>query len=170
MVITVPEFKLVKGRLVFLAGPIQGSEDWQKRAIGLLLSGYPLLNIATPRGDYTKKKFDFDAQVDWESYYLKLSARLGGILFWLAKENEHFCNRAHAQTTRSERAEWITKYTMNRDARHFMNIDKIHIFVGIEEGFTGEKYIRRRMSQDCPEITIHKTLEDLCEEVVQKLK
>lgn len=170
MVIVVPEFKPVVGRLVFLAGPIQGAEDWQNKAIKLLLSGYPLLNIATPRGNYKDLNFDYDLQVDWESYYLKLASTTGGIIFWLAKENIHYCDRSYAQTTRFELAEWLTKYMINKRVRPFVAIDKINLFVGIEEGFTGAKYIRRRMSQECPEITIHDTLESLCREVVLKLR
>lgn len=59
MILTPPEFKnQIDGKLVFLAGPIQGALDWQKRAIELLLQDAPDLNIANPRGDYSNIKFD----------------------------------------------------------------------------------------------------------------
>ncbi|HBM45596.1 MAG: hypothetical protein UT05_C0005G0026 [Parcubacteria group bacterium GW2011_GWF2_38_76] len=159
MLVVVPDFKEIHNQLVFLAGPIQGAEDWQKTAIEIIQKKSPSLNIATPRGDYSNKKFDYDIQVDWESYHLSLASESGGILFWLAKEKEHFCHRAYAQTTRFELAEWITKYTFNKG---------IKLFIGIESGFSGERYLKKRIEQDCPEITIHSSLEDVCEELIQK--
>lgn len=119
-----------------------------------------MLNIASPRGDYSNRKFDYNTQVDWESHYLNEAARTGAILFWLAKEKEHICDRAFAQTTRFELAEWVTKYGQDKNLR---------LSVGIEPGFSGERYLRRRIGQDHPEIKIYSTLDDVCREVAQKL-
>ena len=159
MKITPPDHKEIKGQLIFLAGPIQGAEDWQKRAIELISIGNPSLNIASPRGDYSKRKFDYDIQVDWETHYLNLAAGSGAILFWLAKEKEHISGRAYAQTTRFELAEWVTKYKFNK---------KLKLSIGIEPGFSGERYIRKRVGQDHPEIKIYSTLNDVCKEIIQK--
>ncbi len=159
MIIIVPDFEKITGPLAFLAGPIQGAEDWQKRAIEIF-SQNPSLNVASPRGDYVGKKFDYNVQVDWESHHLALASRSAGILFWLAKEKEHFCHRAYAQTTRFELAKWMARYTFDKS---------IKLFIGIESGFSGEKYIRRISGQDCPEITIHSSLEDVCKELIQKI-
>ena len=160
MVIVVPEFKIVKGQIVFLAGPIQGAEDWQARAIDLISKANHKLNIATPRGNYANMNFDYDLQVKWESHYLARASRSGAILFWLAKEKVHYCERSYAQTTRSELGEWRTMAKIN---------PLIKLFVGIEPGFTGERYQRAKLEEDCPNVKIHKTLEDLCRDVVQAL-
>ena len=158
--IIVPDYKEVTGPLVFLAGPIQGAEDWQRAAIEEL-SKYPAINIASPRGDYSNRKFDYDIQVDWETHHLNQAARYGGILFWLAKEKEHICNRSFAQTTRFELAEWVTKYGQDKNIR---------LAIGIEPGFSGERYMRKRIGQDHPEIQIYSKLEDVCSDIVRKVQ
>ena len=157
-IITAPDYKAVEGPIVFLAGPIQGAEDWQRRAIEFIAGENPVLNIASPRGDYSNRKFDYNTQVDWETHYLNEAARTGAILFWLEKEKEHLCDRAFAQTTRFELAEWVTKYGQDRNLR---------LSIGIEPGFSGERYLRRRMGQDYPEIKIYSTLDDVCREVAK---
>ena len=159
VVIKAPDFKKVEGLLIFLAGPIQGAENWQEVAIGLILKGNFSLNIASPRGDYSKRKFDYNTQVDWETHYLNLAAKFGVILFWLAKEKEHICNRSYAQTTRFELAEWITKYNFDK---------KLRLSIGIESGFSGERYLIRRIKQDHPEIIISSTLDSVCRDAIQK--
>ena len=93
----------------------------------------------------------FVEQVDWETCYLNKAAQNGAILFWLAKETSHHPERAYAQTTRFELAEWKTKYKQN----------KINLLVGIEPKFPGERYIRHRFGQDCPEIHIHDSFDGL---------
>ncbi|MBX4196673.1 nucleoside 2-deoxyribosyltransferase domain-containing protein [Candidatus Pacearchaeota archaeon] len=154
--------------LVFLAGPIQGTPDWQEDAIKYLHSHAPELNIASPRRrgiqtygtDFTEAMYN--EQVDWESKYLSRSAFSGAILFWLAKEQEHFPNRAYAQTTRFELAEWMQKKVHMKLACD----TKVRMVVGIENGFTGARYIRRRFSQDASDIPIYSTLEETCDRVI----
>ncbi|VVB80931.1 Nucleoside 2-deoxyribosyltransferase like protein [uncultured archaeon] len=158
--ITAPDYKEANGPIVFLAGPIQGAEDWQRTAIELLTRTNPAVNVASSRGDYSNRKFDYDAQVDWETHYLKEAAKTGSILFWLAKEKEHICDRAFAQTTRFELAEWVTKYGCDKNLR---------LSIGIEPGFSGERYLRRRIGQDHPELQIYSKLEDVCTAAVGKL-
>jgi hypothetical protein len=160
-IIIVPEYKSYSGPLIFLAGPVQGAEDWQRRAIDLINAKNQRANVASPRGDYSNKKFDYNTQVDWESYHLSQAGREGVILFWLAKEQKHDCKRAYAQTTRYEIAEWVTKHQYDPN---------IKIAVGIEPGFTGERYIRKRLEEDCPDLAISSTLEDVCQKAISLLK
>lgn len=160
-IVTSPDYQDVEGALVFLAGPIQGAEDWHKTAIELILKQNPSINIASPRGDYSGREFDYNTQVDWETHYLNKASKTGAILFWLAKEKEHMCDRAFAQTTRFELAEWITKYGQERDLK---------LSIGIEPGFPGERYLRKRIGQNHPEIQIYSTLNDVCRDVVLKVK
>ena len=172
-ILIAPEYHEIVGPLVFLAGPIQGALDWQAQAICILQKYAPELHIANPRrplkheGDFTKQMFN--AQTDWETYYLNRAAYgKGAILFWLAKETEHFCNRSYAQTSRFELSEWKVKHER----------DGVKLVVGIEtaqnegkekDAFTGAKYMRRRFAQDCPEIAILSTLEETCERVVKEI-
>jgi hypothetical protein len=155
-VILAPDYKICEGPVVFLAGPIQGAKNWQKDAIGLITGLNPSINIASPRGDYSVKRFDYDTQVDWETHYLNKAADYGAILFWLAKEDEHKCDRSYAQTTRFELAEWLTKHGHDK---------RINLSIGVENGFTGQRYIRKRIGQDYPELPIFDTLDDVCEHV-----
>lgn len=145
---------------IFLAGPIQGTYRWQDQAIELIQSLAPEVFIASPRriieeGDFGIEKYN--EQVDWETFYLRKAGENGTIMFWLAKESEHDCKRAYAQTTRFELAEWKMRHER----------DGAKLVVGIEEGFTGAKYIRRRFFQDCPAVTLHSNLEETCEEAVR---
>jgi hypothetical protein len=159
--VTPPNYENIAGPLVFLAGPIQGAYDWQKDAIQMISSRAPELYIASPRrqikaiGEFADEMYN--EQVDWETYHLRRAGENGVVLFWLAKEIEHRCDRAYAQTTRFELAEWMMRHI------------KVgaNIVVGIEAGFTGSKYILRRFSQDCPEVPIATTLEDTCNKAIQ---
>jgi hypothetical protein len=149
--------------VIFLAGPIQGAYDWQKDAIQIISSKAPELYIASPRRQ-NKNKGEFmpqmyNEQVDWETYHLRKAGENGVILFWLAKEFEHRCDRAYAQTTRFELSEWKIRHER----------DGVNIVVGIEDGYSGSKYILRRFSQDCPDVPITKTLEDTCCEAIKLL-
>src|SRR5437763_86015 len=102
MLIVSPEEPGVTGPVIFLAGPIQGAQDWQAEAARLIGDR---VHVANPR----RPVFPADAfgeQVEWESRWL---ARAKAILFWLAAEHEHRCDRAYAQTTRFQLGEWITR-------------------------------------------------------------
>ncbi|MBT4539747.1 hypothetical protein HOI26_03750 [Candidatus Woesearchaeota archaeon] len=158
-----PNYDTLEGPLVFLAGPIQGAYNWQNDAIKTIQDLAPELNIASPRKNIIKKgKFTqemYNEQVDWETYHLKKAGEDGVILFWLAKESEHISRRAYAQTSRAELFEWKVKHER----------DGTNLVVGIEDGFSGAKYIQRRFPQDCPEIPICSTLEDTCLKAVNYL-
>lgn len=128
------------GKLVFLAGPIQGTGDWQKEAIRILRETAPEVNIANPRRGKLENDFDYAEQVDWETRHLAQAGRDGVIFFWLARETVHDPRRAYAQTSRLELGEWMSASARN----------EAQLVVGIEEGFFGARYIRHRMAQKCP--------------------
>lgn len=152
LVITPPHYPEFAGPIVFLAGPIQGAPDWQADAIHLLRGLAPGLHIATPRRVYLPSEFVYDAQVDWESHHLRRAGADGVILFWLAAEAVHNCGRAYAQTTRFELAEWKVRHER----------DGAKLVVGIDPPFTGARYLRRRLAQDCPRVPIAETLDETC--------
>jgi len=143
--------------VIFLAGPIQGSEDWQKKAIEIISKSSKDVIIASPRRENITEKFVFEDQMDWETYHLKKAGEKGVVMFWLAKEIEHSCKRAYAQTSRIELGEWKKNH----------EIYEAKLVVGIEPGFTGERYIRRRLSQDCPDVPIFDNLEETCQKTVE---
>jgi hypothetical protein len=93
----------------------------------------------------------YNEQLDWETEHLRRAGSTGAVMFWLARERAHDCARPHAQTTRFELAEW--KERASRGAR---------VVVGIEPGFTGARYVRRRFAQDCPAVPVCATLEATC--------
>jgi len=142
--------------LIFLAGPIQGAPDWQEQASDIIAVLDPEIVIANPRqplelADGLQGQ-DFYDQVDWETHYLRQAGKRGVIMFWLAKEAEHNCGRAYAQTSRFELGEW----------KEYHRRDSSIVVIGIEPGFTNERYLRHRLGQDCPEIAIFNTLEQTC--------
>src|SRR5262245_51764816 len=148
MLIGSPDYSTFTGPVVFLAGPIQGAPDWQAQAVLLFDRLAPGLNVANPRRVYLPGSFDYHAQVDWETHHLRLAGADGVILFWLAREADHTCDRAYAQTTRFELAEWKVRHER----------DGARLVVGIDDGFTGARYIRRRLAVDCPAVPVCDTL------------
>lgn len=162
-IIIAPQYVDVQGPLIFLAGPIQGAPKWQELAISRLDVLAPDLHIASPRrreeytGEFTSAMYN--EQVDWETFFLNRAAKNGVILFWCAKEEVHDCKRAYAQTTRAELFEWKVKNER----------DGTNLALGIEDGYTGAKYIRRRFAQDCPDVRIQSSLEKTCIEAVRQI-
>ncbi len=168
--------------LIFLAGPITNAPNWQPEAVKIIWSLDPQIYIANPKriekfesDDPKELKRLYNEQVDWETYHLKRAGlasfftrdMLGGgqreygqsgvIMFYLANPASHRCDRPYAQTTRFELGEW--------KARH--QSQGALLCVGIEKGFTNEKYIRRRFAQDCPTVPLCDTLEETCQETVR---
>lgn len=152
VVLLPPKIVEVEGRVLFLGGPIQNTWDWQTEAIDRIHTLDSDIIIASPRRDYLDETFVYDDQVDWESYFLRRAAKLGGIMFWLAKQTTANAGRSYAQTTRFELAEWKTHH------QHYAT----NLVVGIEEGFSGARYIKRRLSQDCPHVPILDSLVETC--------
>jgi len=147
--------------IIFLAGPIQGARNWQKDAIQIISANIDNITVANPRSEYLNEDFDYSKQVEWETEYLNKASKNGVILFWLANEEKHICNRAFAQTTRFELAEWKTKYQYDKNIR---------IAIGIDDKFSNSRYIRKRLKEDCPEIKIYDTLEETCKEAIEIIK
>jgi hypothetical protein len=159
MILIAPHKEEIKGPLIFLAGPIQGAPDWQSEAIGILGIN-PYVNLASPRratekkGDFSPE--DYSIQVEWEHFYLNQAAKNGVTLFWLPKPIEEIVGRAYAQTSRLELGEAL--------ARHY--IQGIQVVLGIEKGFSNEKYIRKTFADKAPKVHIHSTLEETCEDAL----
>jgi hypothetical protein len=80
-------------------------------------------------------------------------------MFWLAKQTEETPGRAYAQTSRFELGEW----------KSYQEQHGIRLIVGVEEGFGNARYIRRRLTQDCPDVPVLDTLAETCQAAVNQL-
>lgn len=143
--------------LIFLAGPIQGAPDWQSEAIVLIQTAAPEIWIANPRRTYMDGSFVYEDQVDWETRHIRRAMEFGALIFWLAAPVVDHPDRAYAQTTRIEIAEAKVRHELLGG----------NVVVGIEEGFSGERYIRRRWGQDAPGIPFRESLAATCEKAIE---
>lgn len=48
--------------------------------------------------------------------------------------------------------------------------DGSKITLGIEKGFGNARYIRRRFGQDCPDVKIADTLEEMCQNAIELIR
>src|SRR5688572_3681746 len=129
MLIAAPQRIDVVGPLVFLAGPIsRGPDGWHEQAIATIANLNNKIHVANPRRDpdtsaqlwnqredgatmrHDFPERDYNEQMDWETHYLRRAAADGVVVFWLARERAHRCDRPHAQTTRFELAEWKERH------------------------------------------------------------
>lgn len=151
-----PEIVQTNEPVIFLAGPIQGSSDWQSEAAYFIHDLDSTLIVASPRKNYPEGTFVYERQVDWETHFLRAAGRGGVVAFWLAVQVEETPGRSYAQTTRFELAEWKMKH----------EYEGVKLTIGIEEGFGNARYIRRRFSQDAPDVKIVETLEEMSRNAV----
>lgn len=148
----------LEGPLIYLAGPIQGSVDWQSEAIDALGDLAPDVHVASQRG--ANFKGGMDKQLVWERACIDRAARDGVILFWCARETNHRCNRTYAAQMRFEMGEWMVKATLGL----------ARVVVGIEKGFTGGPYLQRRFLLDFPSVPVCRALRQTCVAAVEKLQ
>jgi hypothetical protein len=159
-VLVPPKFTDIEGPLLFLAGPIQGAPDWQRDALRWLALDAPDLTVASPRHAYLPGEFDYAAQVDWETHHLRRAAQYCVILFWLPREVASVPGRCYGQTSRFELAEWKVRHER----------DGVRLVVGVEEGFSGARYIRHRFRRDCPAVPLVESLEWACRAAVELIR
>jgi len=159
LIVYPPEIVDVDGGLIFIAGPIQGAPDWQTEAARTIHDADSGIVVASPRKEYEPGTFKYELQVDWETALLCKAGEMGIVAFWLARQTILTPDRAYAQTSRFELAEWMM--------RHIYEGAKLTI--GIEEGFGNERYIRRRFGQEVPDVKIAVSLFDTCKNAIELL-
>lgn len=115
---------------VFLAGPIQGTYDWQQKVIDSMKECKVIFN--NPRRPVIDKTFVYDEQVAWETAHLN---RSNIIVFYLANETHQLDNHSYAQTTRFELGERLAISSINGQ----------HIILMIEDNFPGSRYYTTRI-------------------------
>lgn len=143
------------GTLIFLGGPIQGAPNWQRLAVKIIHSLDAEIHIANPhqrvfRGDH-------NANSDWEHACQVRAAKDGAVLFWMARESKHRCDRCYGHSSRYHLGEWAAR---SKDA-------SVSIAVGLEPGFTGEQHLRHRLAEDYPNIPVCRTLRQTCAVAVE---
>jgi hypothetical protein len=158
-----PEIMSFDGPSIFLAGPIQGSPNWQDDAEIIfedLLKNGSIAHIFNPRAenlDHGKNE-----QMRWEKLNLKHARKYGAILFWFAAQDlsieDYPEGRAYAQTSRIE----FGRAMGWKDYAHLISLG-----VGIDPNYRGGNidYIK-----DCAEehnIPVKDNLKQLCEHVVE---
>ncbi len=153
---------------IFLAGPIQGAPNWHDEFIQKLKDKLKnaLLNrnvlICSPkRIEVDHTNFEYNEQVDWESFYLNKASKNGVVVFWLANEKEKVTGRCYAQTTRFEIGEWWAKGQSIKD---------FNIVVGSEENFDGLKYISKKFTDSYTGFRMNTNIDDMVDDIVEKLK
>lgn len=150
--------------IIFLAGPIQGSTEWHEEFIERLQRALKYIKInkniiiCSPKRLKKDYKFDYNEQIDWESYYLEKSGKQGIIVFWLAKESEKIDGRSYAQTTRFEIGEWWSKGQKIKDFK---------IVIGAEQGFDGVKYITKKFTDSYPNFKMNTNIDDMITEIIK---
>lgn len=139
--------------LVFLAGPIQGAQDWQSDVASRLLNVREDIIVASPRNP--GERLPYDEQADWEKQHILRSRNLGAIAFWFAEKDAELPyepGRAYAQTTRIELGRAIG----------WLDFIQFPVIVGIDENYEGSgggssKYFRNICAEKG--LPIHNTLD-----------
>jgi hypothetical protein len=180
MQIILPNTYIVKEELyahplIFLAGPIRGAPLWQDEAIDLLFKQRKDLVIANPRRGVrkdlqpyvvTNERMPFDRQRAWERYYLEIASKTGSvakkkfgtILFWLAGEVDHKCDKSYGAMTRMELGYWTARYKAD---------PRVNLCVGSDGKFSELRTLTYDLSCDAPDKKIHETLEETCKEALR---
>jgi len=146
--IMAPDYLSLKGEnkkwKVFLAGPIQGAEEWQFT----LPEIEDVLWLSPRRNDKVLNDFNHAEQVQWETDALRMA---NIVLFWIPKEKEVVSARSYAQTTRFELGE-----NMARGKR---------IILGVNDEFPGRQYFEYKATKYKNVIggCVHSTLEECVE-------
>lgn len=165
-----------KTPLFFLAGPVQGGGDWQRRALYLINRYQEHCLVAIPcrysENDELRRLHAspyssggvFERQTDWEGHYLERASRNGCVLFWLAcedKENPRTDGEPYGRDTSGELGGYgwgPFKYEPN-----------LHVVVGAEPDYHGLSVIKRNFDNSLKrDFPIYATLEETVRAAVQK--
>lgn len=161
--------------LFFLAGPVQGGEDWQLRAYRLILNRIQNFHAIIPCRYkephplvYRREggiESHFVRQTTWERHYLNMASERGCILFWLpceSKSEPRKDGQPYARDTYGELGEWRGRKMYNPGIR---------LVVGAEKDFPGLSQITQNFREALgPMFRIHSTLEETVEAAIMLAK
>lgn len=168
--VVIPE----KGRkVVFLAGPIRGAEDWQETAIDFIAERCPDVLVVSPahytkfhrffrkqlKGMSEKDIVDaglshlFESNTAWERFYLEYAAKNGVILFWLPCESElnprDPKSGPYGRDSYGELGEWRTRKVFEEKLGQ-----KINLVIGGNERFSGLHVIKQNIHHFMPDFVV----------------
>lgn len=157
-----PNTETIEGPIIYLAGPINGAPDWQSDAIGHLCVN-PSVHIVSPRqardASTLLSEEDSKVQIEWEQVYMESAVKDGVVLFWFAKPLSSVSTSYYAQQSFFELGDILA------------NVGKRHsVCVGIEGEFPNAEYLTATLTWRYPELTIHKTLSDVCDEALRIIR
>ncbi len=151
--------------VVFLAGPVQGTYDWQAGVAERLRTLGANADIVSPRGQddlYTQPSqwLESGQQNPWERRYLRLARDMGVIAFWLAAQEYGTPGRAYAQTTRIE---------LGRVAGWKDYNPAIKLVFGVDQRYQGGN--QTYMEEVCEElgVPVQRDLNDMSEAIITEL-
>ena len=163
------------GPLFFLAGPVRGGDDWQKRGCEEIRGsirhfyaaipchyqeGHPLLQFRV-----VDIENYFDRRTAWKRYYLNMAAIGGCIIFWLpceSKANPRADNNPYAMDTRGELGEWRGRLTNDHNLR---------VVIGAEPDFPGLSQIQCNFNSGLGfEFPIYSTLSQTILAAIRQVK
>lgn len=164
-----------KTPLFFLAGPVQGGGDWQRRILPLIKRYEEHCLVASPcryKEDDELRKLHalpysgdgiFERQTNWERHYLERASQNGCILFWLScedKYNPRTDGQPYARDTQGELGAWRVHLKYNSSVR---------VVIGAEPGFPGLSVIKCNLDGDLgKDFPIYSTMEETVKAAVRK--
>jgi len=164
------------GPYFYLAGPVRGGGDWQKKCCEEIQKIIPHFYVAIPYSHHSKESFPlmnqgmqdtpniFPSQLAWKRHYMKHAAKHGCLIFWLPEENKENPRLpeegSYATNTRGEIARWSVELKYNPSH---------NIVVGAEPLFPSLSQIQRDFSLDQgQESTFHTSLEAMVRVAIDK--
>jgi len=152
---------------IFLAGPVQGTHDWQREAASQLMDALPQPNIdiASPRGLqelYAKPSswLGAEQQTPWEWRHLERARVRGCLAMWFAAQEFDTPGRVFGQTSRIELGlivGWMHEH------------ETVNFVFGIDPHYIGgnETYMRQLAQHN--QIPVQNSVDGWCEAIAKKL-
>ncbi|PWU05346.1 MAG: hypothetical protein C5B51_14775 [Terriglobia bacterium] len=153
--------------VIFLAGPLKTSSNWQDDAVDVLFSLEKNLSIVSPRKGVREGIANYIVSGDdyffprpraWERHYLDVASREGAVMFWLPGEAMHNHIKVYGAMTWFELGHCIADLRRGNNPR---------FCIGSDGHFPEIDILQYDLSIEAPEMSIKKTLDATCFEAIQ---
>lgn len=168
---------LKKQKLFYLAGPVEGSGAWRKKAISVLRKNFPEAYFAfrcpfgqlhrlcrfALKGDGGKV---YASEAEWRRDYMEESALRGCLVFWLGpqdkEEEADFSKIPYGWLASREEVEWAFRLFHN---------NKLRVVIGIHHSFPGhDEIVENLLNLFGANFPIYTRLPDLLEAAARRAK
>ncbi len=137
-------------KLFYLAGPVEGGGNWQKKAIVVLRKKFPDAYFAfncpfdrmrrlrrfAVRGDEAQ----YSNETEWQREHMEFAAKHGCLVFWLGpqdkEEDVDFSKVPYGLEASREEAEWAFRLFCNK---------KLRVVIGTHHSFPGQGRIMENL-------------------------